>query len=93
MCKIKERGYLVVGDLGWGLDTVAFRAIEVEDGGAMDDTINGGHGGHFIFEDFVPIFESKIGANHQTFTFIAMSHEVKKHLHFPLALLYVADVV
>ena len=93
MGKIEERGYLVVGDLGLGLDAMAFGSIEVKDGGTVDDSVDGGHRGHFIFEDFVPIFESKIGANHQTFTFIAMSHEVKKHLHFPLALLYVADVV
>ena len=39
-------------DLGGRLDTVAFGAIEVKDGGTMDDSIDCGHGGHFIFEDF-----------------------------------------
>ena len=72
---------------------MAFGSIEVEDGGPVDDPVDGGHGGHFIFEDFIPVLEGQIGADQEAFALIAMGHEVKKHLHFPLALLHVTDVV
>ena len=59
----------------------------------MDQTVNGRHGSHGIFEDPFPLTEHEIGCNHDRFAFIALCEEREEHLHFITVLLDIPDII
>ena len=59
----------------------------------MHEPVDGGHSGHLVFEDLVPLGEDQIGTDHDAATFVAFGQEGEEHLHFLPVLLDVADIV
>lgn len=53
----------------------------------------GGHGGHRIFEDLVPLAEDQVGGDDHGLLLVAFGQEVEEHFHLFAGLLDVADVV
>lgn len=67
--------------------------VELEDGGVVDEPIDGRHRRHRVFEDLVPLAEDQVGGDDDGLLLIALGQEVKEHLHLLAGLLDVADVV
>ena len=59
----------------------------------MDEPVDGGHGGHRVLEDPVPLAEDQVGGDHDGFLLVALGQEVEEDLHFVAGLLHVTDVV
>ena len=74
------------------LEAVAFD-VEFEDDAVVDEAVDGGHGGHGIFEDLLPLRKRQIAGDHDAAALIAMRQQVEKHLHLLATVLHVADVV
>ena len=64
-----------------------------EDDTVMDESVDGGHGGHGIVEDFIPLGEGKIGGEHEGPALVTFGEEVEEDLHFRAGMLHIADVV
>ena len=59
----------------------------------MDNAIHGCHGGHGVLEDPIPFTKDESGGNEHRFSFIPLSQEGKKHLHFIAIVLHRATVI
>ena len=66
---------------------------KLNDDAVVNDPIDGGRGGHRVFEDAVPLGEHEIGSNDHAAAFVAFGQEGKEDFHLFSALLDVADVV
>ena len=66
---------------------------ELEDGGVVHEPIDGGHRGHRVLEDLVPLGEDQVRGDDDGLFLVAFGEEVKEHLHLLAGLLDVADVV
>jgi hypothetical protein len=54
------------------LSAIAFDTHHIQNDGMMHHPINGGHSGHGIFEDAIPLAEDQIGRQDDGFAFIAL---------------------
>ena len=68
-------------------------AGELEDGGVVNEPIDGGHGRHGVLEDLVPLGEDQVGGDDDGFVFVALGEELEEDFHLLAGLLDVADVV
>ena len=60
----------------------------------MDEPIDGGHGGHRVLEDLIPLTEDQVGGDqHRALPLVAFGEEGEEHLHLVLRLTDVAEVV
>ena len=59
----------------------------------MDDAVNGGSGGHGVFEDLIPLRKDQIGSDDNTAAFITFRQEGKQDFHLFSGLLNVADII
>ena len=59
----------------------------------MHQPINGSHGHHVIGEDMVPLAEGLIGRDQETFSFIAVSNQLKEDGGFRLRLFDIAKII
>lgn len=48
----------------------------------MDEPVDGGHGGHLVFEDLVPLREDQVRADHHAAPLVAFPEEGEEHFHF-----------
>jgi len=56
-------------------------AGELEDGGVVNQSVDGGHGSHGIFEDLVPLGEGHVGGDDDGLLFVAFGEEMEEDLH------------
>lgn len=75
-----------------GVGTEAI-AGELKDGGVVDEAVDGGHRGHRVLEDLVPLGEDQVRGDDDGLFFVTLGEEVKEHFHLLAGLLDVADVV
>ena len=75
-----------------GLGAVAV-AVELEDRGVMDESVDGRHGRHRVLEDLVPLAEDQVRGDDDRLLLVALSEEGEQDLHFLAGLLDVADIV
>ena len=68
-------------------------AGELEDGGVVDEPIDGGHGRHGVLEDLIPLGEDQVGGDDDGLLLVTLSEEMEEYLHLLGRLLDVADVV
>ena len=59
----------------------------------VDQPVDGGSGGHGVFEDAIPLAEDEVAGEHQAAAFVAFGQEGEEHFHLFGALLDVAEVV
>jgi hypothetical protein len=59
----------------------------------MDDAVDGGSGGHGVFEDLVPLAEDEIAGDVHGAALVALGHEREEDFDLFSALLHVAEVV
>ena len=78
--------------VGSRLFTVAI-GFDLNNEGMMHQPINSSHGHHVIGEDMVPLVEGLIGSDQKTFSFIAMSNQLKKNGGFSLRLFDIAEII
>ena len=67
--------------------------VELEDDGMVDDAVDGGGGGHWVFEDLVPLAEDQVAGDDHGASLVALGHEREEDFDFFGALLHVAEVV
>ena len=68
-------------------------AGKLEDGGVVNEAIDGGHGGHGILEDLVPLGEDQVRGDDNALLFVAFGQELEEDLHLLTGLLDVTDVI
>ena len=78
--------------IGSGLFTVAI-SLDLNNESMMHKPINGSHGHHVIGEDMVPLAEGLIGRDEKTFSFVAMSNQLKENGGFRLRLFDIAKII
>jgi hypothetical protein len=59
----------------------------------MHQPVDGRGGGHKVFEDAVPLAETRLLLKSHTFALVAFSEEGKQHLHLLMVLLEITDVI
>ena len=67
--------------------------VELEDDGVVDDAVDGGGGGHRVFEDLVPLAEDQVAGDDHGASLVALGHESEENFDLLSALLHVAEVV
>ena len=80
--------------LGGFLGAVADDLLsKFHDGAVMYDAINGGSGGHRVFEDLLPLGKNQVGRDDDAAAFVTFGQKGEKHFHLVAGLLDIADVV
>ena len=69
------------------------RSIDLENGGMVDEAVDGGHGGCFVGEHLVPLTEGLVCGDQQRSPFVARRDELEEHAGFGLVLLHIGEVV
>ena len=59
----------------------------------MNEAVDGGHRGHRVLEDLVPLGEDQVGGDDDGLLLVTLSEEMEEYLHLLGRLLDVADVV
>jgi len=85
---------LLLDALGSFLCAVAGDLLsKFHDGAVVYDAINGGSGGHGVFEDLLPLGENQVGCDDDAAAFVTFGQQGEKHFHLVAGLLDIADVV
>ena len=59
----------------------------------MNEAVDGGGGGHGVFEDSVPLAEDQVAGDEDALALVALGQKREEDLHFVAALLHVSKVV
>ena len=59
----------------------------------VDESIDGGHRRHRVFEDALPLRKGQIAGDHDAAALVAMRQQIEEHFHLLATVLHVADVV
>jgi hypothetical protein len=86
-------GLVVRARSAFGLVGALALATEFEDGGMVDQAVDGRGSRHGIFEDSIPLSEGEIAGDEKGAALVAFRHECEENLDFLGALLDVSDVV
>ena len=68
-------------------------SVDFDNGGMMDNSVDGSYRHHGIREDLVPMAKGLVWGNDQTATFISMGDKFKQDLGFRGSLFDIADVI
>jgi hypothetical protein len=75
------------------LDAKTAHLHQIQNDRMMHDAVNRCNRSERVFEDALPLREDQIGRQTDAALLVAVTQQGKKHLHFILVMLYIADVI